>query len=191
MTRWWHRPLAASGAVASMVGCSQPAPTAQRSRAPETAPSAPSADAAASAGAGSGDLASSLPAPATTTTLLVTTTSTLVLAPAVVLTVPLPEDEDEDLTDEEWWEAQPGYQPSTRDALLACIRSYEQGAAGYATDTRNGFYGAYQFTLGTWRSVGGTGNPAHASPAEQDERAWALYLSRGLAPWPTPARRCG
>lgn len=77
-----------------------------------------------------------------------------------------------------------------RDDLLACIRSYEQGADGYATDTGNGYYGAYQFDYATWQSVGGTGNPAHASPAEQDERAWALYLRRGLAPWPTPARRC-
>jgi hypothetical protein len=108
----------------------------------------------------------------------------------------VPERVDEDLTDDEWWKSQPGHQTSTRDDLLACIRSYEQnrdpeaGPVGYASDTGNGFYGAYQFTLGTWRSVGGSGNPAHASPAEQDARAWALYESRGLQPWPTPARRC-
>lgn len=80
--------------------------------------------------------------------------------------------------------------PGLGSDLLACIRSYEQGEAGYRTDTGNGFYGAYQFDLPTWRSVGGSGNPAHASPAEQDARALALYESRGLAPWPTPSRLC-
>ncbi len=80
--------------------------------------------------------------------------------------------------------------PATASALLACIRSFEQGAAGYATDTGNTFYGAYQFTLGTWRSVGGTGNPADAPPEEQDDRAWKLYLRDGLGPWPTPAVKC-
>jgi hypothetical protein len=75
-------------------------------------------------------------------------------------------------------------------APLACIRRYEQGAAGYASDTGNGFYGAYQFDLDTWGSVGGSGNPADASVAEQDMRAQMLYDSRGLAPWPTPAAMC-
>ncbi len=73
---------------------------------------------------------------------------------------------------------------------LACIRYYEQGEDGYATDTGNGYYGAYQFDMQTWRGVGGSGNPAHASPAEQDMRAQMLLDRRGLAPWPTPARMC-
>ncbi len=89
-----------------------------------------------------------------------------------------------------------GYEPpspqsrTTGAAPLACIRRYEQGAAGYATDTGNGFYGAYQFDLATWQSVGGSGNPAHASAAEQDMRAEMLYDRRGLQPWPTPAVMC-
>ncbi len=73
---------------------------------------------------------------------------------------------------------------------LACIRSYEQGAAGYATNTGNGYYGAYQFDLATWRSVGGAGLPSDATPAEQDMRAGMLLARRGLAPWPTPAVMC-
>lgn len=80
--------------------------------------------------------------------------------------------------------------PVSVEDLLACIRSYEQGPDGYATDTGNGYYGAYQFDLDTWASVGGTGNPAHASPEEQDARAASLLAERGLQPWPTPARRC-
>jgi hypothetical protein len=70
---------------------------------------------------------------------------------------------------------------------LACIRSYE---GDYGTNTGNGYYGAYQFDLPTWRSVGGTGLPSDASPAEQDMRAQMLLDRRGLAPWPTPARMC-
>ena len=46
-----------------------------------------------------------------------------------------------------------------------------------------GYYGLYQFSLGTWRSVGGTGNPIDASAAEQTARAQALYARSGAAPW--------
>lgn len=81
-----------------------------------------------------------------------------------------------------------GSQPAGNDAPLACIRSYE---GDYATNTGNGYYGAYQFDLPTWRSVGGSGLPSDASPAEQDMRAQMLYDRRGLAPWPTPNRMCG
>ena len=38
-------------------------------------------------------------------------------------------------------------------ATLACIRSVEQGAAGYATETGNGYHGAYQMDQGTWRGA--------------------------------------
>lgn len=71
--------------------------------------------------------------------------------------------------------------------LLACIRSYE---GDYTTDTGNGYYGAFQFDQDTWESVGGSGNPAEATPEEQDDRAWRLYQERGLQPWPTPAGMC-
>lgn len=67
---------------------------------------------------------------------------------------------------------------------LASIRSCESGG-NYSTNTGNGFYGAYQFDQQTWNSVGGSGNPADASPAEQDARAQALLNSRGSSPWPS------
>jgi peptidoglycan hydrolase-like protein with peptidoglycan-binding domain len=53
----------------------------------------------------------------------------------------------------------------------------------YDIDTHTGYYGAYQFDLATWRSVGGTGVPSDASPAEQDYRALYLYRMRGWQPW--------
>ena len=67
--------------------------------------------------------------------------------------------------------------------ILARVRSRES-SNNYATNTGNGYYGAYQFDLGTWRSVGGTGLPSNASPAEQDMRAQMLYNQRGCSPWP-------
>lgn len=67
--------------------------------------------------------------------------------------------------------------------LMARIRQHESGG-NYATNTGNGYYGAYQFNLGTWQGVGGSGLPSAASPAEQDMRAQMLYDRRGCSPWP-------
>lgn len=47
-----------------------------------------------------------------------------------------------------------------------------------------GYYGLYQFDLGTWVANGGTGNPIDASPAEQLRIAKRLFLARGPQPWP-------
>lgn len=58
-----------------------------------------------------------------------------------------------------------------------------ESSGRYDTNTGNGHYGAYQFDLSTWRSVGGTGKPHRASPAEQDYRALYLYRMRGWQPW--------
>jgi|tagenome__1003787_1003787.scaffolds.fasta_scaffold20712471_1 hypothetical protein len=70
---------------------------------------------------------------------------------------------------------------------LASIRACESGG-NYSTNTGNGFYGAYQFDQQTWNSVGGSGNPAAASPAEQDKRAAMLMAQRGSSPWPVCGR---
>jgi hypothetical protein len=75
----------------------------------------------------------------------------------------------------------------TASPTLQAIAACESGG-NPATDTGNGFYGKYQFTLETWRAVGGTGNPARASEAEQDRRATVLYESAGPSPWPVCGR---
>jgi resuscitation-promoting factor RpfB len=46
-----------------------------------------------------------------------------------------------------------------------------------------GYYGLYQFSLSTWSSVGGSGNPINASPAEQLYRAKLLYKRGGAGQW--------
>ncbi|HEV2758622.1 MAG TPA: transglycosylase family protein [Acidimicrobiales bacterium] len=67
---------------------------------------------------------------------------------------------------------------------LAAIRACESGG-NYAAVSPGGLYrGAYQFDLPTWQSVGGSGDPAAASPAEQDARASQLRSQRGSNPWP-------
>jgi resuscitation-promoting factor RpfB len=46
-----------------------------------------------------------------------------------------------------------------------------------------GYYGLYQFSLATWRSMGGSGNPINASPSEQLMRAKMLYNKAGAGQW--------
>ena len=71
--------------------------------------------------------------------------------------------------------------PASTASPLQAIAACESGG-NPATNTGNGFYGKYQFTQETWQSVGGTGNPAAASEAEQDRRAArALRAGRQLA----------
>jgi hypothetical protein len=76
---------------------------------------------------------------------------------------------------------------STASAPLQAIAACESGG-NPSTNTGNGFYGKYQFTQATWQSVGGTGNPAAASEAEQDRRAAQLYAQSGSSPWPVCGR---
>ena len=56
-------------------------------------------------------------------------------------------------------------------------------------NTGNGYFGKYQFSRATWRAVGGRGNPARASEAEQDRRALRLYRREGTKPWPVCGRQ--
>ena len=76
---------------------------------------------------------------------------------------------------------------STASAGLQAIAACESGG-NPSTNTGNGFYGKYQFTMETWHSVGGSGNPAAASEAEQDRRAAMLYGQAGASPWPVCGR---
>jgi hypothetical protein len=74
--------------------------------------------------------------------------------------------------------------------MLSELRQCESGG-NYRINTGNGYYGAYQFNLGTWQSVGGTGYPHQNPPEVQDEMATRLYERRGWAPWPSCSRSRG
>jgi hypothetical protein len=76
---------------------------------------------------------------------------------------------------------------SNASPALQAIAACESGG-NPQTDTGNGFYGKYQFTLSTWQAVGGSGNPAQASEGEQDRRAAALLAQAGPGQWPVCGR---
>lgn len=69
-------------------------------------------------------------------------------------------------------------------ATLESIASCESGGDPSATSADGSYRGKYQFDTGTWASVGGKGDPANASEAEQDYRAALLYARSGSGPWP-------
>jgi soluble lytic murein transglycosylase-like protein len=68
-------------------------------------------------------------------------------------------------------------------ATLETIAACESGGDPTAVNPA-GYFGKYQFDMGTWASVGGSGNPAEASEEEQDYRAALLYSRAGSSPWP-------
>lgn len=70
----------------------------------------------------------------------------------------------------------------------ARLRNCESSGNYRAISPGGAYRGAYQFDYQTWHSVGGVGDPAAASPAEQDYRAQLLYNSRGSQPWPVCGR---
>ncbi len=76
------------------------------------------------------------------------------------------------------WPGGPSY------AQWAALRDCESGGNYQAVSPSGLYRGAFQFDLGTWATVGGSGDPAAASPAEQDHRAQVLWSQRGPSPWP-------
>jgi hypothetical protein len=73
-----------------------------------------------------------------------------------------------------------GVDQSTLDSIAAC----ESGGDPTAVDPSGTYRGKYQFDMGTWASVGGSGDPAAAPEAEQDYRAALLLSQAGSSPWP-------
>ena len=82
--------------------------------------------------------------------------------------------------------------PAARAATLAStcrrrstrIAQCESGGNPRAVSSDGTYRGKYQFDRQTWHAMGGHGDPARASEAEQDRRALALYRDRGTSPWP-------
>jgi peptidoglycan hydrolase-like protein with peptidoglycan-binding domain len=74
-------------------------------------------------------------------------------------------------------------------ARLERIARCESNGDPRAVSPGGRYRGKYQFSRATWRAVGGKGDPAAASEAEQDRRAAILYRRQGAAPWPVCGRR--
>jgi hypothetical protein len=77
---------------------------------------------------------------------------------------------------------------STASPNLQAIAACESGGNPGAVDSSGTYRGKYQFDMSTWQSVGGSGDPAAASEAEQDQRAAMLYAQQGSTPWPICGR---
>jgi Transglycosylase-like domain len=74
----------------------------------------------------------------------------------------------------------PAWGRSHLHAIAACESRHNPRAVGGG----GSFRGMYQFTFGTWRVVGGTGDPAAAPRTEQTWRAWLLLSRHGSGHWP-------
>lgn len=83
------------------------------------------------------------------------------------------------------------HRPASGDVwynLFGCETGYTYNAQ---INTGNGYYGAFQFDLTTWESVGGTGYPHEHSYEHQRELAIKLHARRGWSPWPKCSRVLG
>ncbi len=74
--------------------------------------------------------------------------------------------------------------PAHLEAIAAC----ESGGDPRAVSADGTYRGKYQFSHATWAAVGGSGDPAAASEAEQDMRAALLYARAGAGQWPVCGR---
>jgi uncharacterized protein YabE (DUF348 family) len=70
-------------------------------------------------------------------------------------------------------------------ALAAC----ESGGNPGVVSSNGLYHGLYQFSVQTWRAVGGSGLPSQASAAEQTNRAKILYQRSGRGQWPVCGRK--
>jgi len=77
--------------------------------------------------------------------------------------------------------------PGTASARLESIARCESGGDPTAVSADGRYRGKYQFSRATWRSLGGTGDPAAAPEAEQDRLAALLLERQGPGAWPSCA----
>ena len=76
------------------------------------------------------------------------------------------------------------------DSVWAALAQCESGG-NPTTNTGNGFYGLYQFSLSTWQAMGGTGYPHEADVATQTAMAKKLQAQSGWGQWPHCAAQLG
>ena len=80
--------------------------------------------------------------------------------------------------------------PHHDEPFLVCTRAHESND-NYSAVSGSGYYGAYQFLPTTWNVTATHAGrldlvgvlPSVATPYDQDEMAWALYLWQGNSPW--------
>jgi uncharacterized protein YabE (DUF348 family) len=78
----------------------------------------------------------------------------------------------------------PANTPSADGLNWAALAKCESGGRASVVSSNGLYHGLYQFSVGTWNSVGGSGLPSQASPDEQTYRAQLLYNKAGAGQWP-------
>ncbi|TQS45522.1 resuscitation-promoting factor [Cryptosporangium phraense] len=71
----------------------------------------------------------------------------------------------------------------------AALAKCESGGNPGAVSPGGTYHGLYQFSVGTWQSMGGSGLPSQASSSEQTMRAQMLYARSGAGQWPVCGSR--
>lgn len=75
--------------------------------------------------------------------------------------------------------------------IWQALRNCEAGG-NYARNSGNGYYGAYQFSAGTWNSMNTGYERADLAPPEvQDDAAQRLQARSGWGQWPACSRKIG
>lgn len=75
--------------------------------------------------------------------------------------------------------------------VWAKLAQCESGGNPRIVSSNGLYHGLFQFSVGTWRSVGGSGVPSQASPAEQLKRAKILQARSGWGQWPHCSSQLG
>jgi len=73
---------------------------------------------------------------------------------------------------------------STDSLNWAALAQCESGGSATIVSSNGLYHGLYQFSVPTWKSVGGSGLPSQASASEQKARAKMLYERSGAGQWP-------
>jgi resuscitation-promoting factor RpfB len=71
----------------------------------------------------------------------------------------------------------------------AALAKCESGGNPSIVSSNGKYHGLYQFSVSTWKSVGGSGLPSQASADEQTYRAKLLYQRSGAGQWPVCGKK--
>ena len=80
--------------------------------------------------------------------------------------------------------------PAPSGSVWTSLAACESGG-NWAANTGNGYYGGLQFSLSSWRAIGGSGYPHEASASTQIAMGQRLQASQGWGAWPGCAAKLG
>lgn len=85
----------------------------------------------------------------------------------------------------------PRYAGPVTDATFAALARCEAGGRADAVSRSGRYFGAFQFSLATWQSMGMTGRPIDHPYEVQLATAKRLQMRSGWGQWPVCSRRLG